>query len=377
VIEIKDLTKTYAGSDTPAVDGIDLTVPSGSLVTLLGPSGCGKTTTLRSIAGLEKPDSGAITIGDRTVFSSDKNVNLRTNQRDLGMVFQSYAIWPHMTVFENVAYPLKRGRTKRGDIKDRVMQALSMVGLEEYAPRRAPNLSGGQQQRVALARALVGEPEVLLLDEPLSNLDAQLRESMRQEIREIQQRLGITALYVTHDQTEALAISDYVAVMSGGHIVDLGSPQRIYQAPASRFVAEFMGLANILPVDHVTLTPDGGQGGCPLGQVTFRQTDHIRNGAVTLLNRLEDVELRAPADTDPREENTWRGEVVSALFLGSTWDCIININGFRLRCWVPRSASIRAGDVVDVHIDPGDFVPLPETEAAAVAQSPTADMVEA
>ena len=369
MIEIKELTKTYPGSQVPAVDGINVTVPNGSLVTLLGPSGCGKTTTLRSIAGLEKPDSGSITIGDRLVFSSDKRVNVRTNRRDIGMVFQSYAIWPHMTVFENVAYPLKRGRVSRSEVRERVMRVLAMVGLEEYAPRRAPNLSGGQQQRVALARALVGEPEVLLLDEPLSNLDAQLRESMRQEIREIQQRLGITALYVTHDQSEALAISDYVAVMSGGHVVDLGTPQRIYVAPASRFVAEFMGLANILPVTDVTAGADGATGTSPLGPISFRQVEHIRDGKVTLLVRLEDVELQA--SSADQATNAWPGKVVSALFLGSTWDCIIDVNGFRLRCSVPRSVQVHSGDNVTVAIRPDNCVPLPDGDADHRPPAPT------
>src|SRR5680860_929153 len=206
MIEVKDLLKTFDGGKVRAVDEIRFQVPPGQVLTLLGPSGCGKTTTMRSIAGLEKPDSGEIKIGERTVYSASEKVNLRPNQREVGMVFQSYAIWPHMTVYNNVSYPLKGNRIPRATVKERTMRALRLVGLEELAARRAPNLSGGQQQRVALARALVAEPEILLLDEPLSNLDAKLRDTMRQEIRELQQKLGITTLYVTHDQTEALSL---------------------------------------------------------------------------------------------------------------------------------------------------------------------------
>src|SRR5919106_4048933 len=206
MIVVRNLTKEFPGA-VRAVDDISFEVPSGGLVTLLGPSGCGKTTTLRSIAGLENPTAGEIRIGDQVVYSRQRNILLPANRRNIGMVFQSYAIWAHMTVFDNVAYPLKNTGVSKSEIQERVRRTLALTGLEAFTSRPAPLLSGGQQQRVALARALVPEPDVLLLDEPLSNLDAKLRESMRGELRDLQQRLRITTLYVTHDQSEALAIS--------------------------------------------------------------------------------------------------------------------------------------------------------------------------
>jgi iron(III) transport system ATP-binding protein len=233
------------------------------------------------------------------------------------------------------------------------MAALELVGLAALAPRRAPNLSGGQQQRVALARALVAEPEVLLLDEPLSNLDAKLRESMRQEIREIQQRLGITTLYVTHDQVEALAISDIVAVMSGGNIVDFGSPQRIYEAPRSRFVAEFIGLANVVPVKQVTKSASAGQltGMAPMGPITFSAGESGESAdEAAVLVRLEDIDLSRERQAE--QDNVWRGTVASALFLGTHFDCMVEVGGQRLRAQAPRLQKLQAGDEVWVRVRP-------------------------
>ena len=352
MIRVRGLVKEFPGG-VRAVDGVDFEVPKGSLVTLLGPSGCGKTTSLRCIAGLEDPTGGTIEIGDRVVFDAAAKVLLPPNKRRIGMVFQSYAIWPHMTVFDNVAYPLRSTKVAKAEIKDRVMAALELVGLAALAPRRAPNLSGGQQQRVALARALVAEPEVLLLDEPLSNLDAKLRESMRQEIREIQQRLGITTLYVTHDQVEALAISDVVAVMSGGNIVDFGSPQRIYEAPRTRFVAEFIGLANVVPVSDVAPAPSDGllRGVAPMGPMTFSNHETGEAAATdeaSVLVRLEDIELYRERPVD--QDNVWRGTVASALFLGTHFDCVVEVGGQRMRAHAPRAAKLQAGDEVWVRV---------------------------
>ncbi|HET6181980.1 MAG TPA: ABC transporter ATP-binding protein [Acetobacteraceae bacterium] len=231
----------------PAVRGIGFTAAPGEFLTLLGPSGCGKTTTLRAIAGLETPRAGRIAIGGQKVFDAADGVDLPPERRGLAMVFQSYAIWPHMTVFENVAFGLRARGVRKAALGDVVRRSLDLVGLADFANRPATRLSGGQQQRVALARSIAGDPAVILLDEPLSNLDAQLRLAMRAELKSLQRRLGLTAIYVTHDQEEALALSDRILVMREGAIAQAGTPQQILDAPASRFVAAFMGVRNILP----------------------------------------------------------------------------------------------------------------------------------
>jgi ABC-type Fe3+/spermidine/putrescine transport system ATPase subunit len=244
-IEVQDLVVRYG--ETTAVDGVSFAIAPGELVTLLGPSGCGKTTTLRSIAGLETPTDGAIKVNGRTVWSRRERWNVPSEKRGVSMVFQSYAIWPHMTVFDNVAYGLRVRKVPAAEVAENVARVLDMVQMRAYADRPSSKLSGGQQQRVAVARAIAFSPNVLLFDEPLSNLDAKLRAEMRVELRELQRRLDITSLYVTHDQEEALAISDRVIVMNGGHIEQIGSPEQIYNQPASRFVADFVGSANMIP----------------------------------------------------------------------------------------------------------------------------------
>src|SRR5438067_4317000 len=251
MLTVKGLCTDYLGERGQAIratNDVSFDVPPGKLFTLLGPSGCGTTTTLRSIAGLERPRPGEIAVGGELVFSSQKNLFVPPNARGLGMVFQSYAIWPHMTVYENAAFPLRVGRRKfsRREIDERVNRVLATVDLSEMAQREATKLSGGQQQRLALARALVMEPRLLLLDEPLSNLDAKLRERMRFELKRLQRELGVTTVYVTHDQAEALALSHEVAVMNEGRIVQIGSPRAIYERPKNRFVAEFIGSSNFL-----------------------------------------------------------------------------------------------------------------------------------
>jgi iron(III) transport system ATP-binding protein len=251
VLHVENLKKQYVSEGKPGggVLGVTFDIQERELFTLLGPSGCGKTTTLRAIAGLETPDKGRIVLDRREMFNSATGTNVALYDRDIGMVFQSYAIWPHMSVFENAAYPLRVSRTKRftrSEIETKVMAVLDMVGLADFAKRPSTQLSGGQQQRLALARAFTREPRLLLLDEPLSNLDAQLREQMRIELKRLQKETGVTAIYVTHDQAEALAISDRIAVMNNGLIVQVGAPKEIYGRPSSEFVANFIGRTNLL-----------------------------------------------------------------------------------------------------------------------------------
>src|SRR5690349_13761373 len=247
-IEVTDLHIHYG--DVPAVRGVSFTVRPGEQLTLLGPSGCGKTTTLRAIAGLEQPSGGEIRIGGAPVYSAARRVNVPAEKRGLSMVFQSYAIWPHMSVFENVAYGLRVRGERKDAIAAKVARALDMVQMRAFAQRGASQLSGGQQQRVALARAFVFQPAVLLFDEPLSNLDAKLRADMRIELRALQHRLGITSVYVTHDLEEALAMSDRIVVMRDGAIAQIGSPADIYYAPRNAFVADFVGSANLVRGRH-------------------------------------------------------------------------------------------------------------------------------
>ncbi len=243
-IELAGVTKSFGGPR--AVDELSLQVAEGELLVLLGPSGCGKTTSMRSIAGLETPDAGSIAVGGRMVFDAYRRIDVPANRRNVGLVFQSYAIWPHLTVFDNVAFPLRVRHLPRAEMKRRVHEILALFDLDGLADRGASRLSGGQMQRVALARSVVMEPRALLLDEPLSNLDAKLRDRLRIELRLIQQQLGITSIYVTHDQTEALALADRVAVMRGGKIVQLDTPVAVYSRPRTRFVADFVGDSNLL-----------------------------------------------------------------------------------------------------------------------------------
>src|SRR3990172_3673657 len=251
MLSVKALFTEYPnerGETVKAAQDVSFDVAEGKLFTLLGPGGCGKTTPLRSIAGLEKPRAGEISVGGRVVCASRKGTFVTPNKRNFGMVFQSYAIWPHMNVFQNAAFPLEVGKTRmsRQKIEEKVMRVLATVALDHLADREATKLSGGQQQRLALARALTMEPELLLLDEPLSNLDAKLRERMRFELKRLQAELGVTSAYVTHDQNEALGMSHPIAVMNQGQIVQMGSPREIYERPASRFVADFVGSTNFV-----------------------------------------------------------------------------------------------------------------------------------
>src|SRR3954447_389244 len=243
-IHVKGLVRDFG--DQRALDHVGFTVADGELFTLLGPSGCGKSTTLMSLAGFQTPNEGRIAIGGDTFFDAERRIDVPAEQRNLGIVFQSYAVWPHMTVFENLAFPLKVRKVKRGALAGRVREVLELVDMAPYEKRYPHQLSGGQQQRVALARALVYSPSVLLLDEPFSNLDAKLRERARTWVKDLQHRLGLTTIFVTHDQDEALSMSDRVVVMDGGVVQQIGSPEDVYRRPANRFVAEFVGRVNLI-----------------------------------------------------------------------------------------------------------------------------------
>jgi len=355
-LRIDSLTKTFAGEgqNLAAVNGISFSVPKGQLFTLLGPSGCGKSTTLRCVAGLERPDGGAISVNGQTHVDVARGVFVAPDKRGIGMVFQSYAIWPHMTVYENVAYALEVKRVSRRETRERVMEALELVGLAQLANRSAPKLSGGQQQRVALARAIVGRPRLLLFDEPLSNLDAKLRERMRHEIRELQQRLDITAVYVTHDQAEALAISDTIAVMEGGKILALGGPRDIYGAPTSRFVADFVGLTNIVRGRVVAdaRADGGGQVQVAFGNVRCRLGGAVRSGdTVDLLLRPENISLSyTPPAADA--QNAWPATVEAVTFLGEYQDATVKVREQSLRVRVHPMLELKAGQRVYVQVMP-------------------------
>lgn len=346
-VRLSRLLKTFG--ETVAVDNIDLDVPDGSLTTFLGPSGCGKTTTLRMVAGLETPSAGTISLGDEIVHGD--GVHIPAERRRIGMVFQSYAVWPHMTVFDNVAYPLKVRRMRRDELRRRTNAALKTVQLEELAERFPAQLSGGQQQRVAVARAIVFEPRILLLDEPLSNLDAKLRVQMRIEIRELQQRLGVTTLYVTHDQHEALAISDQVAVMNHGEIVQLGSPQDIYERPVSKFVADFVGWTNFLPG---TMTDNGSVN--VLGETIDVNCSGLAAGTdVHVTIRPEDVRIGTNGNG---QEVTFNGDVRTSMYMGRNLMCEIAIGEYVMQAHVPTSVAVKIGETVPVSFDAGDMLVL-------------------
>ncbi|MGV6873484.1 ABC transporter ATP-binding protein [Pseudochelatococcus sp. B33] len=328
-ISVHNLSKRFGG--LTVVHAISFEVRRGEFVSLLGPSGCGKTTTLRCIAGLEDVNGGVIRIGDSVVSDPDRGVMLAPHERDIGMVFQSYAIWPHMTVAGNVGFPLSIRGVARADVEKHVNDALSIVDMLHLKDRQPSQLSGGQQQRVALARAIVGKPNVLLFDEPLSNLDAKLREGMRSEIRRLQRELDIATVYVTHDQEEALSMSDRVIVMSRGHIMQEGPPRTLYRRPSNRFVADFVGKASFLDVKKAQdgpgwLTPDGS-----LIQVESEPPGEDGVGYQAML-RPEAVTL-SPSDAPSAAAgyNELRGVITDSHYLGAVTEYNVRAGGADLR----------------------------------------------
>ncbi|MEQ9812623.1 MAG: ABC transporter ATP-binding protein [Azospirillaceae bacterium] len=334
-----------------ALKGIDLDVRPGEFFTLLGPSGCGKTTTLRSVAGLEVPTGGSIAIAGQTVFSAEGGRVVPANKRDISMVFQSYAIWPHMSVGENVAFPLKAMRQAGPQVRQRVALALEMVGLGDYLDRPATQLSGGQQQRVALARAIVKDAKLLLLDEPLSNLDAKLREQMRVELRDLQSRLGTTTLYVTHDQEEALSLSDRIAVMKDGEVVELGTPQELYLRPRHRFTAQFIGQAQVFPCTPLGANGAGYRVDTPLGQLTAGVNADQGDRASHLVIRPEHIQVEPAAPGEATSgDNIVAGEVVAVSFSGKLVEYRIRAAGTELLVQNLSTSLIQAGDAVSLRI---------------------------
>ena len=364
MIEVKGLVKIYDDGENAgvkAVNDISFNVEEGRFYTLLGPSGCGKTTTLRCIAGLEKANGGEIVVAGNKVFSADDNTYVPAYRRPIGMVFQSYAIWPHMTVFENVAFPLRVGKQKVGsaEVKKKVSTALGQVELDGYEERMATQLSGGQQQRLALARALVREPLVLLLDEPLSNLDAKLRERMRFELRELQRRLRITTLYVTHDQIEALSMSNVIAVMNAGVIVQEGAPRDIYLQPKTKFVANFIGSTNQMAGQVSKLE---GNGTATVrtddGDISCGILDGLIAGSkVVVVVRPEslNLHLQKPANL----ANVIEGKIGAAMFLGEYVDCTIELGKNILQTHQRYTLQVRRGDPVWLELPAAECMALP------------------
>jgi iron(III) transport system ATP-binding protein len=362
-IVVESLVKKFG--DVRAVDGVDLELREGEFLTLLGPSGCGKTTILRCVAGLEHPDQGRITIGQKLVTSARERILLPPEKRDVGMVFQSYAIWPHMKVYDNVAFGLSIRGASAEEIKEKVHAGLKLVQMEEYASRYATELSGGQQQRVAIARALTFNPRALLFDEPLSNLDAKLREEMRIELVKIQKTIGISTLYVTHDQVEAMAISDRIVVMEKGKIIQAGTPEEIYNHPANTFVAGFIGTTNLIR-GRVASAPGNGRGegsiefqgeGGTIRIGCFFGKEPLHDGEIVLSLRQEHIRLSASL---PEEgENVFRGKVTHRAFLGDCLGYQVRTGDLILKVKADTHTPVGIGDDVFLRIAPGDVVVLP------------------
>ena len=350
-IEIQNLFKRF--KNVVAVNHVQLEVKKGEMLTLLGPSGCGKTTTLRCIAGLEKPEEGDIVIDGKPMLSEGF---IHPSKRGIGMVFQNYAVWPHMKVFNNIVYGLKLQKISKQSIQEKAEQVLGLVGLNGLEDRYPAQLSGGQQQRVALARALVGNPKVLLLDEPLSNLDAKLREKMRFEIKSLVRRMGITSVYVTHDQAEAMVISDRIAVMESGNVVQIGTATDIYQKPASKFVADFIGTMNFMNGEIVEALDDKNSVyvRTEFSEKMLCKISDIREAIpgkkVYASIRPEDVEVFA--EPPQKKDNLFKGTIVHKAYLGNFLYFFISIDGTMIRVQVPHYLLQEEGQELYLFINP-------------------------
>jgi iron(III) transport system ATP-binding protein len=349
-----------------AVADVSFNVDTGRMLTLLGPSGCGKTSTLRCIAGLERADSGKIVIDGLSLFDSTANLFVPANKRGMGMVFQSYAIWPHMSVYENVAYALNGKGYRSAEVKRLTFEALARVQLENYADRPATRLSGGQQQRVAIARALAGHPKAILFDEPLSNLDTQLRADMRTEIRRLQQEIGMTALYVTHDQAEALAISDHIIIMRKGEVIEQGGPVEIYRRPKHIFTASFIGQSNLIPGKVLSVDPSTFIAAVDTELGLLRGFDTNRNlqpgEKVMLCIRPEDLSMAADK-VQSENPNAISGSVLVSIFLGSVVEAHLMCGDTRIKCEFGRYADVARGKQLSLTFAPEAAVVLRAEQA--------------
>jgi iron(III) transport system ATP-binding protein len=365
-ILIENLTKRFEGKPpTVAIDDVSLDVREGEFLVLLGPSGCGKTTTLRCLAGLESANHGRLVFGDKVVFDSERGLNLSPDRRNIGMVFQSYALWPHMTVRKNIGYPLKARKMRSALQEGWVEQVAEVVECENLLDRYPGQLSGGQQQRVALARGLVARPDLLLFDEPLSNLDARLREQVRNELAELHQRLGFTAVYVTHDQTEALALGDRLAIMRSGRLEQLGTPREVFQSPVSEYVAGFIGMGNRLEFERT-------DGGWRFGGQPVHGSLDVAARRVVLRTRPDDVELRSSSTLNPGEIGL-EATVVVASFGGRHVDVVLSCGDQRFDAQVqPPPAGIASGDRVTAVFRPTTAALYDEHGALMDQASPVA-----
>jgi ABC-type Fe3+/spermidine/putrescine transport system ATPase subunit len=359
MVRLENVRKHYTGAAHPAVADLSLAIQQGEIFTLLGPSGCGKTTPLRIVAGLEVPDAGAVYFQDRPIVVVSQRLFVPAHKRNVGMVFQSYAIWPHMTVEENVAYPLKQRHVSPHEIRDRVARALQLVDLTGLEKRPAPLLSGGQQQRVALARALVYEPSLLLLDEPFSNLDSKLREQMRIEVKLLQARLRVTVLFVTHDQVEALSLSNRIALMDLGCVQQVGSPRELYERPANAFVRDFLGRTILLrgvvqaasAAGQVAVAVDGAPACVVFGRAYVTEGVGV-GSAVYLAMRPEDAEVVA-MDADVKVAESVRGTVEAALFVGERTEYRVGIDAQgSVLAYGRREETFGAGQPVQLALRP-------------------------
>jgi ABC-type Fe3+/spermidine/putrescine transport system ATPase subunit len=367
-LKVDNLIKTYGSFH--AVDNVNIDVERGQVCSFLGPSGCGKTTTLRCIAGLEQADSGRISLGGRTLFSSDDGTVVAPEDRDLGMVFQSYALWPHKTIEANLSLGLRIKGMPNGEIRDRVEEMLALVGMAGVGKRFPASLSGGQQQRVALARAMALQPKCILFDEPLSNLDLLLREKMRFEIRELLVKIGITAVYVTHDQTEAMVISDHIVVLNKGRIEREGPPAEVYNYPRDRFTAEFLGRTNIVPLDRKNSDPGAkvvtATNGVTLNSLDAgRLEDRSESGEFVIAFRPESLVI---TDEKTSAENCMPAKVVESQYLGSTTQIVLDIGqGLLATAVVLGDQSRAAGSQAYVSVEPRNVLILRDRGGIAPA----------